>query len=70
MSVLFFLPLIMIAFFESQITHSRSDTLRAYFSGPPPEEDEESPDVVDPKGDEEGEISTVKFDNLIECFPK
>ncbi|GFZ42615.1 hypothetical protein JCM24511_00332 [Saitozyma sp. JCM 24511] len=69
MSVLFFVPLIMIAFFESQITHSRSDTLRAYFSGPPPEEDEDSPDVVDPKGDEEGEISTVKFDDLVECFP-
>jgi hypothetical protein len=69
MSVLFFMPLLFIAFFESTIEHTRSDRLRAYFAGPILEDNEGDPDIENPKGDE-GEISKIKFDELIEVFPK
>lgn len=70
MSVIFFLPLTLIALFESQIAHSRSERVRAYFDGPVPEE-EGDPKVEDPScDDDEGEICTVSFDELVKAFPK
>ncbi|ORY27438.1 hypothetical protein BCR39DRAFT_538029 [Naematelia encephala] len=69
MSTLFFVPLTMIALFESQISHSRSEKLRAYFSGPPPEEEGDTK-VEDPScEDDEGEISRVSFAELVQAFP-
>ena len=70
MSSVFFVPLILIAFFESQISHSRSQRLRLYFSGPPSEE-EGDPKIEDPSSEEgEGEISKVKFEDLVKVFPE
>ncbi|WWC97015.1 hypothetical protein V866_003892 [Kwoniella sp. B9012] len=70
MSTLFFIPLTVIALFESQVSHSRSQRLRAYFSGPPPD-DEDDPKINDPtvEDDSQGEISKVKFDELVKSFP-
>ncbi|WVQ73691.1 hypothetical protein IAR50_003271 [Cryptococcus sp. DSM 104548] len=69
MTIIFAIPLTVIALFESQIAHSKSRRLRQYFQGPPPDEDDD-PKVEDPTCDEdEGEISTVKFDELISVFP-
>jgi len=70
MSIVFFIPLTLIAFFESQLSHSRSERIRAYFSGPPPEE-EGDPKVEDPECDDEGgQISTTKFEELVSRFPE
>lgn len=70
MSVIFFVPLSMIALFESQIAHTRSDKLRAYFSGPAPEE-EGDPKIEDPGTDDpNGEISKVSYEELVKVFPK
>jgi hypothetical protein len=70
MSTMFFIPLFSIAFFESQISHSRSQRLRSYFAGPPPDE-EGDPKVEDPSSEgDEGEISKVSFDELVKKFPK
>jgi hypothetical protein len=70
MSTIFCVPLTIIALFESQISHSRSQRLQLYFSGPPPEE-EGDPKVEDPSCDEEeGEISKVSFEELVKKFPK
>lgn len=70
MSVIFFIPLTLIALFESQIAHSRSERVRAYFAGPPPEE-EGDPKVENPASDDDGgEICTVSFDDLVKAFPK
>lgn len=86
MSVIFFVPLsseliryslscatakqIVIALFESQVSHTRSDRLRAYFSGPPPEE-EGDPKIEDPGSDDpKGQISKVSFEELVKVFPK
>lgn len=70
MSVIFFVPLSLIALFESQVAHTRSDKLRAYFAGPPPEE-EGDPKVEDPGSDDpNGEISKVSYEELVKVFPK
>jgi hypothetical protein len=70
MSILFFIPLTLIALFESQVAHTRSDRLRDYFSGPPPEE-EGDPKVENPGSDDpNGEISTISFEDLVKVFPK
>ncbi|KAK8861535.1 hypothetical protein IAR55_002357 [Kwoniella newhampshirensis] len=70
MTTIFFVPLCVIALFESQISHSRNRRLRAYFSGPPPDEDGD-PKIEDPDcdDDEDGEISTFKFEDLVKTFP-
>ncbi|WWC87828.1 uncharacterized protein L201_002720 [Kwoniella dendrophila CBS 6074] len=70
MSIIFFVPLTLIALFESQISHSRSQRLRAYFSGPPPDEEGDSK-IEDPtvEDNSQGEISKVKFEDLIKVFP-
>lgn len=70
MSTIFFVPLTVIALFESQLSHSRSQRIRAYFSGPPPEEEGDSK-IEDPScEDDGGEISTIKFDDLVKAFPE
>lgn len=72
MRIVFCVPLTMIALFESQIMHSRGGVggmIHDYFAEPIPEDDED-PDVLDPKGDDEGEISTVKFEDLAKRLPK
>lgn len=64
------MPLTLIALFESQISHSRGQRLRLYFSGSPPEEDGD-PKIEDPSCDEEGgEISRTKFEDLVKSFPE
>jgi hypothetical protein len=70
MSVIFFIPLMAIALFESQMHHTRSQRLRSYFNGPAPEE-EGDPETEDPKcSDEDGEICRVSFKDLTAHFPK
>lgn len=70
MSILFFIPLTLIALFESQMANTRSGKLQAYFAGPIPEE-EGDPKVEDPGSDDpNGEISKVSFAELIKVFPK
>jgi hypothetical protein len=71
MSMLFFIPLTVIALFESQIAHPRSRRIKLYFDGPEIDTDDD-PKEEDPDcdGDDEGEISTVKFSELIKSFPK
>ncbi|TYJ58757.1 hypothetical protein B9479_000593 [Cryptococcus floricola] len=70
MTAIFVVPLTVIALFESQIAHSKSRRLRQYFQGPPPDEDDD-PKIEDPSCDEDegGQISTVKFEELISVFP-
>lgn len=70
MSCVFFIPLTVIAFFESQLSQSRSRRLHAYFSGPSPE-DEGDLNIEDPTcDDEDGKISRVRFDDLVKVFPE
>ena len=71
MTSIFFVPLLLIALFESQIAHSKSQRLRQYFTGPPPDE-ENDPKIEDPACDDDGngEISNYKFEELVSAFPK
>jgi len=70
MSSVFFIPLTLIAFFESQISHSRNQRIRLYFGESAPE-DEGDPKIEDPGNENgEGEISTTKFEDLVKAFPK
>ena len=69
MSTIFFVPLVFIAFFESQISHAKSAMVREYFSGPPPDDDGD-PKIEDPSvDDDEGEISKISFEDLVSKFP-
>lgn len=70
MSVVFVVPLTLIALFESQISNSRSRRLRSYFRDIPPEEEGDEK-VENPSCDNEGgEISRVSFEELIKVFPE
>jgi hypothetical protein len=70
MSTIFFIPLVIIAVFETQISHSRSERIRLYFAGPAPEE-EGDPKVEDPESDDpNGEISKYSFEELVKAFPE
>ena len=71
MSMLFFIPLTVIALFESQVAHPRSRRIQLYLEGPQIDTDDD-PKEEDPDcdGDDEGEISTVKFADLVKAFPK
>lgn len=70
MSIIFFVPLSMIALFESQVADKHSERLRNYFNGPAPEE-EGDPKIENPSCDgASGEISTIPFDDLVKAFPK
>ncbi|KIR69162.1 calcium activated cation channel [Cryptococcus bacillisporus CA1873] len=70
MTVLFFVPLTFIAFFESQISHSKNRSISAYFNEPLTDE-EGDPVVEDPtcENDDNGEISRTKFEDLTSVFP-
>ncbi len=72
MSIIFFIPLAVVALFEAQL-NSRAK-LKEYFD-PAVQEDEDDEAVRDPMCDEEEEedgaqISRVKFDDLVKVFPK
>jgi hypothetical protein len=71
MSSLFFVPLMAIALFESTVHNSQSKRLQSYFNGPVPEE-EGDPEIEDPECNEDdgGEISKIKFADLVKVFPK
>lgn len=70
MSIIFFLPLSVIALFESQIAHPRSRRIQLYLESDM--ETDDDPKTLDPacSDDDEGEISKVKFEELIKVFPK
>lgn len=71
MSVLFFVPLSVIALFESQVAHPRSRRIQLYLESSDIET-EDDPKTEDPTCDDdaEGEISKVKFEDLVKAFPK
>lgn len=70
MRIVYFPILALIAVFESQVLHSNSGVLHDYFAEPIPEDDDD-PDVLDPKTDDpNGDISLVKFDDLVKRLPK
>ena len=70
MSVIFGLPLVLIALFESQIAHPRARRLQFLFNTVAPE-DEEDPKIQDPENDDpQGEICRVSFEELVKQFPE
>lgn len=74
MSVLFCIPLTVIALYESQIAHPRNNhTLQKWLASGidhSTEDEENDPKIEDPSCEEEGEISRVKFEDLVKAFPK
>lgn len=69
MTIVFFIPLCLIAFYESQVIHSRGGMLHDWFAQTSPEDDED-PSVINPTSDDpHGEISKHDFKELIKCFP-
>lgn len=69
MTVLFIIPLSMIAVYESGVVHSRRGLLHDYFADPIPEDDDD-PKVTDPEvNDPNGVICTKSFDELVKAFP-
>jgi hypothetical protein len=70
MSIIFFIPLSLIALFETQIAHARSERVRMYFAGAPPDE-EGDPKIENPESDDpNGEICSMTFDELVKAFPE
>lgn len=71
MSIVFFVPLSMIALFESRLSKSHSDRLNSYFAGPAIEE-EGDPKIEDPSSEDDpnGDISKFSFADLCSKFPK
>lgn len=70
MGTLLFVPLTLIAFFESTMNTTAHQRLKEYFSDDVLE-DEDDPDLQDPKDDDEnGDICKVKFEDLVKVFPK
>lgn len=74
MRVVFFIPLSIIAFFESTSAEPKNRWMSSFMNGSTVEEDEEDPAVRDPEvGGEDGEnglkISKVPFEELIKVFP-
>lgn len=71
MSSIFFIPLTLIAIFESQFAHNKNRRLANYFADFI-EDDLDDPNIQDPKSDDddEGEICTETFETLVKQFPK
>jgi hypothetical protein len=71
MSVVFCIPLTLVALFESQLNLRANSRLKQYFEGGP-EEDEDDETLQDPdcEDDDEGDICRVKFKDLVKVFPK
>lgn len=70
MSVLFFIPLTIIAVYESQFAHPKTRQRLQLLETDMGIEEEDDPKVEDPSCDEEGEISRVAFQDLVKRFPK
>lgn len=69
MGTLLFVPLTLIAFFESTLNATAHQRLKQYFSDDILE-DEDDPELQDPEEAEEGTICKEKFADLIAVFPK
>ncbi len=71
MSLIFFIPLCVIAVFESQIHTGHKNRLEEYFNGPADEEDG-NPKIEDPDCDDDdgGVICRMSFEELTKVFPK
>lgn len=69
MGTLLFIPLTVIAFFESTLNTTAHQRLRQYFSDDVLE-DEDDPELQDPEEAEEGTICKEKFADLVKVFPK
>jgi hypothetical protein len=71
MSIIFCIPLATLALFESQLNVKANARLRGFFQGLP-EEDEDDEANLNPhcEEDDEGEISRIKFEDLVQSFPK
>jgi hypothetical protein len=69
MGTLLFVPLTLIAFFESTLNTTAHQRLKQYFSDDILE-DEDDPELQDPEEAEEGTICKEKFADLIAVFPK
>ncbi|GMK55778.1 hypothetical protein CspeluHIS016_0208340 [Cutaneotrichosporon spelunceum] len=69
MTVIFFIPLVMIAAYESGVVHSRRGLLHDYFADPIPEDDDD-PKVINPETDDpNGIICKHSFEELVSNFP-
>jgi hypothetical protein len=71
MRTLFFIPLILIALYETYLDPRTNKYTRAWFEANK-EGDEDDPECQNPKvpqDEQEGEISKVPFDQLIKAFP-
>lgn len=69
MTVIFFVPLSMIAIYESGVVHARRGLLHDYFADPMPEDDDD-PKIMNPEvNDPNGIISKIPFDELVKAFP-
>ncbi|BEJ15939.1 hypothetical protein CspHIS471_0505440 [Cutaneotrichosporon sp. HIS471] len=69
MTVIFFIPLSMIAVYESGVMHSRRGLLHDYFADPIPEDDDD-PKVINPEtNDPNGIICKKSFEELVSNFP-
>lgn len=69
MGTLLFVPLTLIAFFESTLNTTAHQRLKQYFSDDILE-DEDDPELQDPEEAEEGTICKEKFADLVAVFPK
>ncbi|KAI5450878.1 Calcium channel yvc1 [Naganishia albida] len=68
MGTLLFVPLTLIAFFESTLNTTAHQRLKQYFSDDILE-DEDDPELQDPEEAEEGTICKEKFADLVAVFP-
>lgn len=69
MTVVFFIPLSMIAVYESGVVHARRGLLHDYFAEQIPD-DEDDPKVMNPEcNDPNGVICKVSFEELVSAFP-
>jgi len=69
MTIIFFIPLVCIALWESQVVHNRGGMLHEYFNEPITEDDDD-PKIQNPDSDDAGgQISKVDFDTLVRVFP-
>ncbi|BEJ00680.1 hypothetical protein CcaverHIS631_0505370 [Cutaneotrichosporon cavernicola] len=69
MTVIFFIPLSLIALYESGVMHSPRGLLHDYFADPIPEDDDD-PKVLNPEtNDPNGIICKKSFEELVSNFP-
>lgn len=70
MRTLFWLPLLLISFFEATLDPRKNSFTKAWFEAND-EEDDDNPEYQDPEvaDDEGGKLSKVKFADLIAEFP-